>query len=504
MASITSAPKPHHHHDDHHQPHHHHHRPLAESIAISTRAVHAQLNKLIIARLHLAVPPRSSDPSAYVTGLLHITPIYATFEQLWKKLVDESSAANPNFEPSDSCDPGRPLLDSTVFATHDWDVMSEHQPTVCTRIDSLLQHLYMPSLMRTHRLKQDISDLTGWSDDVVQQQIEIVSKQSRLGEFVQHIHKAIENKPHVLVAYSYILFMALFAGGRFIRASLEASGQEFWDQVPSPVKPAKLPCQFVAKPAERASSLADDELSNISCHHADHTMPLRFLHFKSAEDGEDLKREFKRRLLDLENILSDSEKHDIIQEGVCIFENMLRLVEQLDDVFSEDDEDEADELSPINLLVGIINPLSSRLRDSVDVAKERVARSSRMSSSGDEGLCSVITRVIRNRRTQFSSSTDLDEQGEDRHPPVSSTDDAQLCPHFSKSVRFERALARRPRATTHTTTHTTSSPDLRTSVSERLGSVSKSLHEVHVSNWLMVVAFGAVVVAALISARGVA
>jgi heme oxygenase len=497
MASSGPDPTTHNHHDGHHQPHHRHHRPLAESIAVSTRSIHAKLNKLIIARLPLALPPRSPDPSHYVTGLMHIAPIYMAFERLWKDLVDKSSAANPEFKPSDSCDPGRPLLDSTIFSSKEWDAKSEHQPNVCTRIDSLLQHLYMPGLMRSNRLKQDISHLTGWPDHVVEQQIETVEQQGRLSEFIQHIKKAIENKPHVLLAYSYILFMALFAGGRFIRASLEAAGEEFWEQFPSPVKPTKLPCQYIEKPVERASGLTDEELATNPCHsHADHTMPLRFLHFKSAEDGEDLKREFKRRLLDLETILTDNEKHDIIQEGVCIFENMLRLVEQLDEVCAEEDEDEAEQLSPIQALAGIINPISTRFRDSVLVTKERVARSSRVSTGSDESLCSVIKRATGNRRTQSrSSAEELSEQDQDGHPQVLSTDDVELCPRFSKSMRFEKTLPRPTRSATN-------SIDSRMSISERLDSVSKSLHDVRVSNWLMLAGFGAVVVGAVISGRG--
>ncbi|KAH6893252.1 hypothetical protein B0T10DRAFT_481832 [Thelonectria olida] len=497
MASTGPNPSFHNHHDGHHQPHHRHHRPLAESIAVSTRSIHAQLNKLIIARLPLALPPRSQDPSNYVSGLMHIVPIYMTFERLWKDLVDKSSAANLDFKPSDSCDPERPLLDSSIFSSEDWNTKSEHQPNVCTRIDSLLQHLYMPGLMRSHRLKQDISHLTGWPDHVVEQQIETVGQQGRLGEFVQHIQKAIENKPHVLVAYSYILFMALFAGGRFIRASLEAAGEEFWEQLSSPVKPTKLPCQHVIKPVERASGLADEELATNSCHsHADHTTPLRFLHFKSAEDGEELKREFKRRLLDLETILTDNEKHEIVQEGVCIFENMLRLVEQLDEVCAEDDEDEADHLSPIQALAGIINPISTRFRDSVIVTKERVARFSSVSTSNDESLCSVIKRATGSRGTQSrSSAEELSEQDQDGHPQVSSTDDVELCPRVSKSMRFEKTLPRPTRSATN-------SIDSRKSISERLDLVSKSLHDVQVSNWLLAAGFGAVVIGALISGRG--
>ncbi|KAI5461456.1 hypothetical protein BGZ63DRAFT_335595, partial [Mariannaea sp. PMI_226] len=364
----------------HHQPHHRHHRPLAESIASSTRAIHAKLNKLIIARLPLALPPRCADPSNYVSGLLHIAPIYRAFETVWEDILDREHDANTERRASDSCDPERPLLDSGIFSSDDWTKKSEHQPSVCTRIDSVLQHLYMPELMRAHRLKADISSLTGWPDHTVDEQMSNIEQQGHLGQFIQHIHEVIGNKPHVLLAYSYILFMALFAGGRFIRASLEAAGEDFWEQRPSPIKPTNRPSQYSASSIERASGLADKDVNSAPCSaHAEHTMPLRFLHFKSTEDGEDLKREFKQRLRDLEEILTDSEKHDIIQEGVCIFENMVLLVQQLDEVCAHVDSEDGDEVSPIYSFAGMVSPINARLRDSVDVAKERVARSSKKS-----------------------------------------------------------------------------------------------------------------------------
>ncbi|KAJ3481825.1 hypothetical protein NLG97_g7726 [Lecanicillium saksenae] len=77
-------------------------QPLGEAIAASTRGIHARLNKSIISRLPLALPPRASDPSTYVTGLIHIAPIYLAFESLWNDFLEPG--------PEDGVDPHAELV----------------------------------------------------------------------------------------------------------------------------------------------------------------------------------------------------------------------------------------------------------------------------------------------------------------------------------------------------------------------------------------------------------
>lgn len=485
---------PHEHHD-----HHVHHRPLAESIAISTRSIHARLNKLIIARLPLALPPRAADPSIYVSGLLHIAPIYMTFERLWRNILDADPEADPETTAGDSCDPDMPLLDSAgvPLEGHEAGGQGVHNPPVCKRIHSLLQHLHLPGLMRSDRLKADIASLTGWPDHVVEEQLRSIGQTGRLAQFTNHIKRAVENRPHVLLAYSYILFMALFAGGRFIRASLESAGKEFWEQLPSPVLPTELSCQHSTRPIERASGLTDEELPEDDHNsHADHKMPLRFFHFKSAEDGEELKREFKKRLVDLESILTDAEKHDVIQEAVCIFENMTLMINQLDMVCADLDRNNGDDITSVNNLAGMVNPIGARFRDSVSITKERTARSSRLSTSSDDSTCSIIKRAIGALRAESRSSPgEPSAHSRSGHPPMSSMAGVELCPAFSKSMRFEKTLPKPTRSPTLLV-------DGSTHPNERLKLASRRLQGVHVANWLIMVAFGAAVIGAFVSGRG--
>ncbi|KAJ4168055.1 hypothetical protein NW754_011869 [Fusarium falciforme] len=146
------------------QPHHNHDRLLAESIVAATRGIHAKLNKLIIARLPLALPPRAQDPALYISGLLHITPIYMTFEALWRDILD-SPVNDVDKKETNPHDPDTGLPEATSPAS---DV---HRLSGCNRVQSLLQHVFLPGLMRSDRLKADIAHITGWSDSLVEDQL---------------------------------------------------------------------------------------------------------------------------------------------------------------------------------------------------------------------------------------------------------------------------------------------------------------------------------------------
>ncbi|KAK4137900.1 heme oxygenase-like protein [Trichocladium antarcticum] len=176
---------------------------LGDSINIATRSVHAKLNKSILAYLPLALPPQTHNPSLYVSGLLHIAPVYLAFESLWQDLLDSHEQTQPSAEDD------------------------EHPPNP-ERVHSILRALHLPGLMRAESLLSDIRALTGWTDAVVDHEINAVSQTGPLADFLTHIHHTINNHPPTLIAYAWILYMALFSGGRFIRATLESAGPAFW------------------------------------------------------------------------------------------------------------------------------------------------------------------------------------------------------------------------------------------------------------------------------------
>ncbi|KAM0518390.1 hypothetical protein ACHAPE_004153 [Trichoderma viride] len=307
---------------------------LAGDMVSATRPMHTKINKLITSRLPLAVPPKAPDSGPYACGLLHILPIYMTFEQLWLDILDTP--------PGDA--PGQ----------------------VSERVHTILKEVHLPQLFRSDRLRADIKSITGWTDDVLDLQINGIKGTGELSVFLSHIKQVIHAKPHVLIAYSYNLFMALFAGGRFIRATLEKAGQEFWQIVPESIKPTMQPCEpdLVIE-----SSLEQMEEDNKNI------LPLRFWSFDSENDGEDLKQEYKAKLLQWESELTAEEREDILQESVVILENIGLLVGQLDAVCSavQDDEKPVVQIPMRPSLAGLLGgtQFGARLRDSLLIARER-------------------------------------------------------------------------------------------------------------------------------------
>ncbi|KAI0459812.1 heme oxygenase-like protein [Xylaria acuta] len=306
-------------------------RSLSNSINAATRPTHTKLNKLVISRLRSALPPQADDASQYVSGLLHVAPIYIAFESLWRTILE-----SPEVRNTDEEGPAGTVVDPAGLQPDDSSDV-HRQPVVSARIHSLLAKLYFEGLQRSQALQRDLISLTGWSGRTLAEQLNHASESPVLSDFLNHTRKSVEKSPHVLVAYAWVLYMALFSGGRFIRASLENIYPEFW--IPASAQ-QPTPASFTS--ATNTGSL-----------------PLNFFRFDTPVDGEDLKLEFKQRLLDSEGVITESEREEIVQEARCIFDYMIRLVGELDDICGTDKEAAEARL------------LSLRSRDSVVVENER-------------------------------------------------------------------------------------------------------------------------------------
>ncbi|KAH9904793.1 hypothetical protein F4778DRAFT_46060 [Xylariomycetidae sp. FL2044] len=356
-------------------------RLLSTSINIATRSVHTKLNKLVITRLSLALPPEASDASSYVSGLLHIAPVYIAFESLWRDIVSVAEGKDNDkngitVSPTEATDafvtpPESPRSHSTSGT-----------PAVRPPIQSLLTYLHLPGLVRSQALKEDLIALTGWSNPTLAEHLDDNAQSPVLAEFLAHINDAVTARPHVLLAYAWVLYMALFSGGRFIRASLEAIDPAFWTPAciaaSSATHPSSSssPSHFrklspFASPSSPSSSSAQptpppsSSQAQSSC-----LAPFEFFHFDTPTDGEDLKQTFKSRLSESEALfLAPAERDEVVEEARTIFDYMIRMVAELDEICGTDREQEAEEASSGG--GGISRLLSLRSRDSVVVEKER-------------------------------------------------------------------------------------------------------------------------------------
>jgi heme oxygenase len=267
------------------------------------RTLHTELNKLITARLPLALPPFATDPTPYTTGLLHFAHVYLTFESLWADLLPASldTAASP---------PTSPLLSFLLVNPYSEPELFTSPPS--PHIVAFLQTLRPKGLARSGRLKRDLEFLTGLHPT----DFEVLLAQypgDKVAEFCTHIRRRVGNKPHVLVAYAWCYYMAVFSGGRYIRAELLKAGNDFW-----------------GAGAEDQASKAGSDAPRLE------DQGLSFWSFPGQHDGVDIKEAFKSRLEAAETLLTPGERVDIIEEAKIIFKLSAGLVAELDQQLSTD------------------------------------------------------------------------------------------------------------------------------------------------------------------------
>ena len=263
-----------------------------------------------------------------------------------------------------------PIIPTTPGGTLD----GLHTAKVCSRTRSLLAHLRLPGLLRAGRLRADIRVLTGTPEHKIEEQLDAVSRNGRLANFMAHTTRSVDANPHVLLAYAWVLYMALFSGGRYLRASLKEAGgtNDFWFRDASPVRPYSI-TQAVRKTRRNSNTEADIEVKprrprsrTRSDSHATRMVPgLSFFDFVGEEDGEDIKREFKKRIAEAEVLLTEGEKEDVVQEAQDIFRFMVEMVEELDRVMGR-------KAGDIESMVCRQRAIFTNQRDSVVVHKERI------------------------------------------------------------------------------------------------------------------------------------
>ncbi|TLD12588.1 uncharacterized protein PgNI_03430 [Pyricularia grisea] len=310
---------------------------LGKKINASTRLVHRTLNKLILDRLPLALPPRAQNPSLYTSGILHIASIYIAFESLWRQILHSQPLDND--KPDDlfwtkMIPLGRVNHKQPTFP---WPFSTKTKSS--KRIRGLLADMYDAKLERTPRLVADIRALTGWSRDEVTAEVRaITTGDGALARMVRHMNESVCENPHVLLAYGWVMYMALFSGGRFMRATLEnAVGDPdlpFWAANPGRIAPGQR--QSVSgRTAIEDPGFAEHGGEHPSCVRvlegdSGHRLPLDFLHFSTERDGEDLKEAFKSRIETVEASLTPAKLDDVVQEAMCIFESLIHIIEDLD------------------------------------------------------------------------------------------------------------------------------------------------------------------------------
>ncbi|KAK4546326.1 hypothetical protein LTR36_002003 [Oleoguttula mirabilis] len=243
---------------------------ISAEINTATRKQHTELNRLIIERLPLALPPIAQNPALLDQGLAAFAHIFFAFEGIWQSIEDGFHSLN-KYNPDKA---------------HEYDVCST------------LAFLRPSGLTRSERLRRDLEHIAKRTGKPTPP---LGAYEKKL---VQHIRDTINSRPHVLLAYAWVMYMAIFSGGRWIRQQFANAGPEFWTGEPG---------------VALAEKQDKTDVPGFS-----------FLSFEGEEDGEDLKADFKARLVDTEVLLTDQERQEVIDGAHELFDHCIQLVGELD------------------------------------------------------------------------------------------------------------------------------------------------------------------------------
>lgn len=115
--------------------------------------------------------------------------------------------------------------------------------------------------------------------------------------------------------------MALFSGGRYLRAQLRAANLETWNVTRVPHT------DHGHDDTTQRHRTIDEESADAD---ADADAPLQFWCFDSDSDGEDIKAKFKAKIAEVETLLTDDERGQIIAEAMEIMQGLIAVVQELE------------------------------------------------------------------------------------------------------------------------------------------------------------------------------
>ncbi|KKZ67587.1 hypothetical protein EMCG_06646 [[Emmonsia] crescens] len=265
---------------------------LSKEIFDAIRDHHTSFGSLVAKRVPLCIPPRTDTPALYALGISRFAEIYFAFEEAWIFQLSQLPSVSGTGSPDEY-----EILDS--FVNDDRG-----------RIRSILSQLYIPELLRSEKLRSDLRAL-GWSSSMEDSGQDSINDDNAHGNaataFAAHIKSATEEHPHLIMVYAWIMYLILLNGGRRIRTKLAAGGHGFWKT--------------------DAGSSEDGSGSGIP-----NGLTFWFFHRDDNDlyDDEGIKQEFKERLHSASNLLSVSERAQIIVEAVNIFRHCSRIIAEID------------------------------------------------------------------------------------------------------------------------------------------------------------------------------
>jgi hypothetical protein len=232
----------------------------------------------------------------YTIGISRFAEVFFAFESAWISQLDRLGGVGS----SDS---------------REYDVLDSFVGDEAGRIRRILSQIYDPELLRSDRLRSDLLVLRSlisnsehgqrgsWDDGDTSKEGNAELANSAVA-FASHIKSSLDCKPHILLAYAWVMYMATFDVGVHIRRKQLAAGTDFWGQASASMSPS-------------------DDQSDIS-------NGLSFWFFPGNQEDETIKMKFQQRLLNAFSLLTATEWVDVIWAAIDILEWCAKILHEID------------------------------------------------------------------------------------------------------------------------------------------------------------------------------
>ncbi|RVD84582.1 uncharacterized protein DFL_006324 [Arthrobotrys flagrans] len=233
---------------------------LGDEINYITASLHHELNMIIMSRLPLGL----KNPKAFHEGLTSFSVLYSSFEA---------------------------ALDSHI-----------RNPSTPSRTRAILEHVYIPAVHRASTFEADLKKYSPSSE-----KDELTKGTPARAYVLNHIRRATNETPHVLLAYCHCLYMALFAGGQHIKAA-------------------------IARSAVRKLDLAQHQTVPEEAKKSAPGIALFTFDGRSTKEEQELRQKLRDGIRQAEELLTPKERAEVLAESCEVFKLTRRLVDELDGI----------------------------------------------------------------------------------------------------------------------------------------------------------------------------
>jgi hypothetical protein len=269
---------------------------------LNYRVQHRLLNKVITERLGSCLPPSCHTHYPYKVGIQRIAIIYALFEDVWDRRIANSDEK----EPCACTKCVRPFFSK-----------------LSDRHAAIYRHIDVPNIKRWPRLQWDVRnmrthDLQFCYPPKFARAYSILNDLEHnkcFEDFFLHMQQAFAEKPHVLLSYTWLFYMALFFGGKFLYEQLNSADANFWPPLGAS-KRYGIPCKLANAGMESPG--------------------WAYLHFwrfddvGDSEDGISIKTAFETGFHAASLLLTEQECQDVVDECKEIYSHLELIIYDLD------------------------------------------------------------------------------------------------------------------------------------------------------------------------------